>query len=292
MSTKAALKAAKAAIDKKNWPEAADQASTALSSDSKNYFAHLFLGRANEGLGKPDLAISSYEKAIELKPDDPQAYLGLRALYEKHPRKDAVDAYTRVGLRLAEIYINTGEGDAHKAQTAIDKAVDFARKHGGPKENVNALKIQLPTSPIYDFLSGRLPHPAATLERIASLLESSEASTISSLIADRKTRIGATLESTTIAVKQEVFGQSELEDIYQAVIDWTQDDEVRREYEEKLLMRAYEHLLVLPKGGKREKREKVERLAHGMVVIRHPMRLAWMIELEWRSSGRDEVAVC
>jgi len=61
---------------------------------------------------------------------------------------------------------------------------------------------------------------------------------------------------------------------------------LRREYEEKLLERAYDTLLVLPTGEKAEKREKVMKLAHDMVVIKHPYLLAWNIELEWRS-GMD-----
>lgn len=58
---------------------------------------------------------------------------------------------------------------------------------------------------------------------------------------------------------------------------------LRREYEEKVLQRAYDTLLVLPAGSKEEKREKVMKLAHDMVIIKHPYLLAWQIELEWRS---------
>ena len=64
---------------------------------------------------------------------------------------------------------------------------------------------------------------------------------------------------------------------------WTRDDELRREYEEKLLARAYDTLMVLPAGEKAEKRAKVMKLAHDMVVIKHPNLLAWTLELEWRS---------
>ena len=57
---------------------------------------------------------------------------------------------------------------------------------------------------------------------------------------------------------------------------------MRREYEEKLLQRAYNTMVVLPRGQKREKREQVQRLAKGMVVIKHPFLLAWRIEMEWK----------
>ena len=86
-----------------------------------------------------------------------------------------------------------------------------------------------------------------------------------------------------MSVKNEVYAQSPLEGIYEDIINWTNDDELRREYEEKLLLRAYDTLLVLPSGEKAEKRDKVMKLAHDMVVIKHPYLLAWQIELEWRS---------
>lgn len=280
MSTKAALKAAKTAIDAKKWDEACDQANAVLEKDPQNYFAKLFLGRAYDGLGKFEDSAKAYNDATNIKPDEAQAWLGLRSLYEKQgPAK--VDENIRVGLKLAEIYADAD--DAHKSQSAIDKLVDFARKHGSPAQYARALATQLPTSPIYSFLEGRLPNPSLTYIRIAEIYEGDEKQTINKQIGERRTRLGATTEGVTIQVKQEVYGKSELEEIYQQIIDWTNDDEKRREYEEKLLQRVYDHMLVLPAGKKAEKREKVMKLAHDMVIIRHPFLLAWQIELEWRS---------
>jgi len=296
MSTKAALKAAKSAIDSKKWDEAKEQANTVLEKDAQNYFAKLFLGRANDGLGKLDDAAQAYNDATKIKPEDPQAWLGLRGLYEKQgPAR--VDENTQVGVKLAEIYADlyafslvggetrtdSSRDDAHKSQSAIDKLVDHARRHATKLQYARALSTQLPTSPVYSYLEGRLPQPAATYTRVADIHEKEEAQTIKQQIAERKTRLGATMEGTTMQVKNEVYGASPLEGIYQSIIDWTTDDEQRREYEEKLLQRAYDTLLALPVGQKAEKRDKVMKLAHDMVIIRHPFLLAWQIELEWRS---------
>ncbi|KAF2827180.1 hypothetical protein CC86DRAFT_348437 [Ophiobolus disseminans] len=281
MSTKAALKAAKAAIDSKQWQEAKEQATAALEKDPNNYFAQLFLGRANDGLSLFDDAAKAYNDATKLKPDEAQAWLGLRGMYESlGPSK--VEENINVGLKLAEIYMNAD--DAHRSQSAIDKLVDHARKHGTKTQYAKALATQLPSSPVYPYLEGRIPNPAATYTRIAEIHETQEADTIKRLIDERRLRLGATLDSTTSSVKNEVYASSPLEGIYEDIINWTNDDELRREYEEKLLMRAYETLLVLPSGEKAEKRDKVMKLAHDMVVIKHPYLLAWQIELEWRSS--------
>jgi tetratricopeptide (TPR) repeat protein len=105
MSAKTALKAAKSAIDAKKWDEAREQAEAALEKDPSNYFAKLFLGRANDGLSRFDDAANAYRDATKLKPDDAQAWLGLRGLYEGlGPSK--VDENTEVGLKLAELYMN------------------------------------------------------------------------------------------------------------------------------------------------------------------------------------------
>ncbi|KAF1923595.1 uncharacterized protein M421DRAFT_96011 [Didymella exigua CBS 183.55] len=280
MSTKAALKAAKAAIDSKNWEEAVEQANAVLEKDPNNYFAKLFLGRANDGLSKYDDAAKAYNDATKIKPEDPQAWLGLRGMYEVLGGRN-VEENTKVGLNLAGIYANLD--DAHRSQSAVDKLVDHARKHGTKTQYARALATQLPSSPIYSYLEGRLPQPSATLTRIAEIHETQETATIKKLIDERRLRLGATLETTTSTVKNEVYSASPLEGIYEEIINWTNDDELRREYEEKLLERVYDTLLVLPAGAKEEKRQKVLKLAHDMVVIKHPYHLAWQIELEWRS---------
>jgi cytochrome c-type biogenesis protein CcmH/NrfG len=105
MSTKTALKAAKAAIDKKDWEEAKEQVTAVIEKDPKNYFAHFFLGRANHGLGRFEEAAKAYHDATKLKPEDPQAWLGLRSMYEGL-KNAKVDENIDVGLELAKIYMN------------------------------------------------------------------------------------------------------------------------------------------------------------------------------------------
>jgi superkiller protein 3 len=105
MSTKTALKAAKAAIDAKNWAEAKEQATAVIEKDPKNYFAHLFLGRANDGLSLFEEAAKAYYDATKIKPGDPQAWLGLRSMYEGL-KNAKVDENIDVGLELAQIYMN------------------------------------------------------------------------------------------------------------------------------------------------------------------------------------------
>ncbi len=178
--------------------------------------------------------------------------------------------------------------DGHRCQVAVDKLVQFVKEHGTTAQHKRALEVQLPTSPIYDFLEGRLPHPSHTYVRLAEITENEEKEQINREIGERRTRLGARIVQVTADVKREVYDRSSLEALYQSVIDWSNDDGVRREYEEKLLQRAYDTLAVLPPDRKPPKRQQVMKMAHGMVIIKHPFDLAWRIELEWTDIERLE----
>ena len=158
----------------------------------------------------------------------------------------------------------------------------FAKTHGTRHQYRQALETILPSSSIYDFLEGRLQHPSMTLARIASIREAEEKERINKEIGERRTRLGARLGQVTTEVKREILAQSSLEDVYQNIIDWSNEDKVRREYEEKLLRHAYDTLLVLTESEKSDKRARVEELAKGMAILKHPYLLAWEVVLEWR----------
>ena len=178
--------------------------------------------------------------------------------------------------------------DLHRCQSAVDKVVQFAKENGTFAQYRRALEVQLPTSSLYDFLEGRLPPPSHTYTRLAEITESNERERINKEIGARKTRLGARIGQVTTEVKREVFGSSSLEELYQNIIDWSHDDELRRQYEEKLLQRGYDTLLILPKEQKPGKKDQVIKLAHGMVIIKHPFHLAWRIELEWKDFDQFE----
>ncbi|KAK3718696.1 Superkiller protein 3 [Vermiconidia calcicola] len=279
MSTKAALKAAKSALDSEDYGEAINQAQTVLASDGRNYFAKLFLGRAYEKQDKLDDAAKSYHSAAQLKPDDSHAWLGLCSLYEARG-SHKVDEYRSAAVSAAEVFAKAD--DKHRCQTTVDKLVTFSKQHGTKTQHKRTLELLLPGSSLYDFLEGRIPHPANTYLRLAEITEDEEAQVIKQEISARRTRIGSTLGQVNTDVKREVFGRSDLEHLYQEIINWSTDDEVRRQYEEKLLDRAYETLVNLPLDQKSSKLDQVLSLAEGMVIIHHPFQLAWDLVLESR----------
>lgn len=286
-STKAALKAAKAAIEAKDWETAVTQAQAVLSADSKNYFAKLFLGRAYEQQGKIAESAKAYEDATEIKPEDEVPWIGLQKLYEGQDKAE-IDGYIWASWNYAKLLTTLGEKNKHKCQTVVDKLIGVAKNRGTKLQYKKALAIQLPSGPVYEFLEGRLPKPSHTFTRLAETTEILERAREKEEVETRRTRIGARKDQVVAEVRREIYAESDLEDLYQGIIDWTEDDTTRRTYEEKLLHRAYDTLLVLPAEQKAEKRDQVLKQAHGMVIIRHFYGLAWDIELEWRDAESIE----
>jgi superkiller protein 3 len=192
-----------------------------------------------------------------------------------------VELYQTAALRLAEIY--QALEDKYKCQDVVDKFLGFAKNQGTRLQYKKAQEIILPTSSIYDYLEGRVPHPSHTYQIMAQITEFEEKERINKDIGERRTRLGAKIGQVTVEVKREVLRDSDLEELYNKIIDWSNDDEIRRQYEEKLIQRCLEALTVLPPGEQKiEKREKVLKLANDMVIIKHPYKLAWDIAIEWK----------
>lgn len=141
----------------------------------------------------------------------------------------------------------------------------------------------LPESPIFDFLEGRIPHPSLTYQKLVEMIEAEEKEKINKEIVSRRLRLGAKYDQVVMEVKREVLGTSPLEGLYQEILNWSDDEEVRRTIDTKLLQHGYNKLLVAPKEQKQEQRKKVEKWAEGLVILKYPFELAWKIVIEWRN---------
>lgn len=234
---------------------------------------------AFEKTNKLDEAQKTYETATKLRPNEAQAWQGLIKLFEKQGSKKLA-SYQNAVVHLAEIYRDSEQ--TYKCQKTVDDFITFARAHGEPQQYVDALTLTLPDSPVYSAVEGRT-RPAETYETIAKILETYEKKRINTLIGERRTRLGARVNEVTVEVKREVLGSSKLSYIYRELINWSNDDDVRRQYEEKLLQHCYDRLLVFPPGPeKSQELNVVLKLAGDMVIIKHPFRLAWEISIDWR----------
>lgn len=240
---------------------------------------HTFLALAYEKTNRWDEAQKSYETATRLRPNEAQAWQGLVKLFEKQGSKKLPSLQNAV-VRLAEIYRDSEQ--TYKYQKTIDDFITFASALGEPLKYADALALTLPDSPVYSAVEGRT-RPAETYETIAKIIETDEKKRINSLIGERRTRLGARVADVTVQVKREVLGASKLSHIYRELINWSNDDDIRRLYEEKLLKHCYDRLLVFAPGAeKSEELQVVLKLAGDMVIIKHPFRLAWEISIDWK----------
>jgi superkiller protein 3 len=246
---------------------------------------YLFLGFALDKDSKLQESEHAYDAATKLKPTEPQAWQGLIKLFEKQGDRK-VEAYREAALRLAEIY---GAADEkYKCQDVIDKFMAFAQAQGTRRQQREALEILLPSSPAYNYLEGRIPHPSHTYQKLIQIIEADEKERMNKEIGERRTRLGAKIVQVTYEVQRETLQDSPLEDLYSKIIDWSNDDELRRHYEEKLLQYCYDALTLVPLAEKPERRRKVEKLARDMVIIKHPYKLAWDITIEWTDHSSVE----
>ena len=244
--------------------------------------SNVFLGFALDKESKFEDAETAYDAATRIRSSESQAWQGLIQLYEKQGAKKIIQ-YQNAAMKLAEIYQNLD--DKYKCQDVIDKFLGFVKNEGTRLQHKQAQEIILPTSPLYYYLEGRVPHPSHTYQIMAQITEFEERERMNKEIGERRTRLGAKIGLVTIEVQREIFRSSQLECLYSNIIDWSNDDEVRRLYEEKLLQRCFEALNVLPAGNEKlEKLAKVLKLASEMVIIKHPYRLAWDITIEWKDA--------
>ena len=241
--------------------------------------SNVFLGLALDKLNRNDDAERAYQVASKSRVDDALVWQGLINLYEKQANKK-IDEYGVAAQRLAHYFAE--HEDRHRCQSVIDKYVGFAKEHGTRSQYRAALEVMLPTSNLYDFLEGRLPHPSSTYAKVAEIAEAEEKERINKLIGERRTKLGARIGQVVADVKQEVYAGSNVESLYNSVVEWSHDDDIRHLYEERLLQHAYDVLSALPHQKKAEKRAEVLKMAEGMVIIRHPCLLAWNITLEWK----------
>lgn len=170
-----------------------------------------------------------------------------------------------------------------KSLAAFEKAIAFVKEHGTKAQYKNvALPLQLPGSTLYDYLEGLIPRPDQTYLKLAEIQETEELEKINKEIANRRFRLGAVLNQVETEVRREIWSSSPLEDIYQNIVNWSDDEEIRRTTECKLLQRGYDKLMVLQKENKLQQRLKVESWARGLVILNYPFELAWRIVLEWK----------
>ncbi|KAK9365405.1 hypothetical protein V1509DRAFT_675777 [Lipomyces kononenkoae] len=271
------LAAAKTAIDKKDYDSGREQCLSALELDPRSFNALVLLGYCETGLSSLNAAEKAYLEATAIKPDSSFGWQGLLNVYEKGER---VPEYLDVSKRLITIYKD--EDDIIRCASTANKMRGFVSDKGSRQDKIEMMKFLLPDSTVFQFLEGRIPHPAETLQNLTELIDSQGKETIQNSINKNRNKIGVNTAELTAKIKQKVYESSELEYYYRQLLNWSDDENQRREIEGKLLEFLYNKLLSVPLGSKDPIRGKIFELATGMLVVKSAVEQAWIIALEWQ----------
>ncbi|KAH9978973.1 TPR-like protein [Lactifluus volemus] len=294
------LKAAKIALNKKEFQSAHDTSLQILEYEPENYHAKIFYGLSLLELGQVDQSEQAFRLAIGLNPKQLLGWQGLSKVYE---RSQKWDEYANTLLEIATLFGNAD--DATKCAETVQKLIDLRRDQGSRRQLCDAMLLYLPDSPLYPTLS-TLPAPDFTnpvstttsysqaaihdslpiLEEVVSLIETDENETLEREIARRRTRLTTEPRSPQEVkneVVREVYGDSMLPLLYDEVLNHPNtSDELRRWTESKLLRHKRDHLFSLPLNDpkKRQLAIDVEKLVGGVVLLRLPDELAWSIFID------------
>lgn len=137
-------------------------------------------------LDKYPRSIGSYKLAIEVEPLNTLAYKGLQVLSER--RKAVPDYIDATGGLIACLQ---QKNEMAKALEALESAKKLARKNSSEMNDMAILRFQLPGSPIFEYMEGRLPHPAATYAKLIDYTEKSQNKALSKYTSRNTARLNA-----------------------------------------------------------------------------------------------------
>lgn len=237
------------------------------------------MGLANEHLNKFDDADKAYQRATLINPLNLNGWKGWLLLTEK--KKDGAQHLT-LTFGIIKCYESTD--DLIKAVDALQKTIRFSKKHPWPSAEIDILQAQLPGSPIFHFLEGRLPPSSQIYASLAAVYEKDEKLQLSKINSKALSlRIDGKQKTSKAESIYNIYKSSKIPELYQNVINWTNDDEIRKSFEAKLLQYKYNQLEVCSSGpSKKELKDEVYEMASGMVFVNSDDLLAWKITIEWK----------
>ncbi|RDW25433.1 hypothetical protein B0I71DRAFT_175221 [Yarrowia lipolytica] len=271
------LKRCKEAISSGRFPDAIEAANDALEVDEENYQATLLLGKAQYLNKDNTAACAAYDKAIKLEPTQPLAYIGL--LQACNVRSNG-KKYLATLIEVLKILC--GQDQQTKANDTYCKSERAIYSHATPETQLEFTKLQIPGSPLFSLMESVMPKPAFTYEKLVKMEEEQEKKALNKALADANFTITGKKKRTPQQVRYDFHSKSNLPFLYQELINWTNNDELRIETEKKLLKCRADLLASAPPGKEKEQLHmEVSDMVDGAVVIKARDSLAWDLYLEW-----------
>lgn len=282
-SVKELLKEAKVELSREDYGEAIKLCKKVLNVEKDNYFAYVFLGKAYSSLGnKPHEAIQSYNAAIELLPEEILAWKGLYLFLKEGnviPSVVSFDTYFDFCGGYARAL-------AHKGISQVDLIHDirvFRKKNSDSEESF--LRHMIPGTPTAEQLARHLISSQDALKSLIGLIEAKQQSQISKLVSRERLKLSAndpSYQSKINSLSWEVYKDSELDSLYNQLINITDEDELRSELESQWLEYRLKVLKSTPSNIKANFFEDVKRMVEDMVLVEHKSLRPWKLYFEWQ----------
>lgn len=169
-----------------------------------------------------------------------------------------------------------------KAFETYSKSERVIYSHGTPETQLELTKLQIPGSPLYTFLEAVMPKPAFTYEKLVKMEEEVEFKDLNKALGQANFTMTGKKKRTPQQVRYDFFSKSNLPFLYQELINWTSNDELRAETERKLLKSRADLLASAPPGKEKEQLHmEVDDLISGAVIVKSRYSFAWDLYLEW-----------
>lgn len=148
---------------------------------------------------------AAYQRATECEPFNLLAWKGLLVLAE---RRKTVQTYLEATTGLITCYKQTNS--IVNAVEALENARKFVRKNTTDQNEAAFLRLQLPGSPIFGYMEGRLPPPALTYAKLIQLEEKAEGKVLSKYQGKGMSRLTSKDSKATNDAVYEIFQNSKV----------------------------------------------------------------------------------
>lgn len=284
MSTvKDLLKQAKTELAREDYEEAAEISLKVLKLDESNYFAQVFLGKSYSCLeGKAKDAVHHYKAAIELAPENLLAWKGLFLFLNAGPVVPEVVSYDEY-FDLSGEYAKILSEQQQSQVELIHELRTFQKKK--PESRESFLWHMMPGTPMAEQLSRHLITPQAALKDLIDILDSKQKTYISKIVSRERLKFSAQDPEYQIKMNSlawEVYQTSRLDQLFNQLINITDDDDERAELETRWLEYRMLVLKSMPKEVKGSFFEQVKSMVDDMVLVDHRSATAWRLYFEWQ----------
>lgn len=272
MSAKDLLKAAKSALAGGNAEYALQLSQDCLKIDSKNYFAHVFIGKSYHVMNKLDLAIKAYMQAIGLDRTNLIAWTGLMLIVKN------VSDFKNFFYYVTE-YIEVLLELQHPLADVLNDINGYLMKYKSEEAQEEYYRALLPYNKLGQLIPGLLKTPETVITKYLNIINKRESTEVSKNVT--RERMKSRSQNSGDAIAWEFYKDSEVPRLYEELINVLNDDEKRRPTEEKYLKYRIQVLKVAPADVKLSMFHSIREYVEGLVYVGHTSYYAWTVYFDY-----------